>query len=58
MDMNNRPMKGYGNQTRAERFCVFDAPTLSALPLVVTNGARVINPATCLRRRGAGIILH
>lgn len=32
-DMNNRPMKGYGNQTRAERFRVLDAPALSALPL-------------------------
>ncbi len=32
-DMNNRPMKGYGNQTRAERFRILDAPALSPLPL-------------------------
>ncbi|EEU7751517.1 IS21 family transposase [Salmonella enterica] len=32
-DMNNRPMKGYGNQTRAERFRMLDAPALSPLPL-------------------------
>ena len=32
-DMNNRPMKGYGNQSRAERFRVLDAPALSSLPL-------------------------
>lgn len=31
--MNNQPMKGYGNQTRAERFCILDAPALSPLPL-------------------------
>ncbi len=31
--MNNRPMKGYGNQTRAERFRILDAPALSPLPL-------------------------
>lgn len=31
--MNNRPMKGYGNQTHAERFRELDAPALSALPL-------------------------
>ncbi|SSF82451.1 Uncharacterised protein [Klebsiella quasipneumoniae] len=31
--MNNRPMKGYGNQTRAEHFRMLDAPTLSPLPL-------------------------
>ncbi|HAW3225264.1 TPA: IS21 family transposase, partial [Escherichia coli] len=29
----NRPMKGYGNQTRAERFRILDAPALSPLPL-------------------------
>lgn len=33
-DMNNRPMKGYGNQPRAERFRMLDAPALSPLPLV------------------------
>lgn len=32
-DMNNRPMKGYGNQTRAERFRMLDTPALSPLPL-------------------------
>lgn len=32
-DMNNRPMKGYGNQTRAERSRILDAPALSPLPL-------------------------
>ncbi len=32
-DMNNRPMKGDGNQTRAERFRILDAPILSPLPL-------------------------
>jgi transposase len=32
-DLNSRPMKGYGNQTRAERFRVLDAPALSPLPL-------------------------
>lgn len=32
-DMNNRPMKGYGNQTHAERFRTLDAPALSPLPL-------------------------
>lgn len=31
--MNNRPMKGYGNQTRAERFRMLDALALSPLPL-------------------------
>lgn len=31
-ELNNRPMKGYGNQTRAERFRILDAPALSALP--------------------------
>lgn len=31
--MNNRPMKGFGNQTRAERFRILDAPALSPLPL-------------------------
>lgn len=31
-ELNKRPMKGYGNQTRAERFRVLDAPALSALP--------------------------
>ncbi len=31
--MNNRLMKGYGNQTRAERFRMLDAPALSPLPL-------------------------
>lgn len=33
-ELNNRPMKGYGNQTRAERFRILDAPALSALPAV------------------------
>ena len=32
-DMNNRPMKGYGNQTRAECFRELDTPALSTLPL-------------------------
>lgn len=31
--LNNRPMKSYGNQSRAERFRTLDAPALSALPL-------------------------
>lgn len=31
-ELNNSPMKGYGNQTRAERFLILDAPALSALP--------------------------
>lgn len=33
-DLNNRPMKGYCGQTRAERFAMLDAPALSALPLM------------------------
>ncbi|EMV2342107.1 IS21 family transposase [Escherichia coli] len=33
VELNNRPMKGYGNQTRAERFALLDAPALSALPV-------------------------
>lgn len=33
-DLNNRPMKSYGNQSRAERFRMLDAPVLSPLPLV------------------------
>ena len=32
-DLNNRPMKNYGNQSRAERFRTLDAPSLSPLPL-------------------------
>lgn len=32
-DLNNRPMKGYGNQTRAQRFALLDAPALLPLPL-------------------------
>ena len=32
-DMNNRPMKGLGNQTRAKRFCILDSPAHSLLPL-------------------------
>ncbi len=32
-ELNNRPMKGYGNQTRAERFRILDAPAFSALPV-------------------------
>lgn len=32
-DMNNRPMKAYGNQSRAEPFRELDAAALSALPL-------------------------
>ncbi len=32
-EMNNRPMKGYGNQTRAERFRELNVPALSPLPL-------------------------
>lgn len=31
-ELNNRPMKGYGNQTRAERFRILDAPALPAAP--------------------------
>lgn len=27
-DLNNRPIKGYGNQTRAERFALLDVPAL------------------------------
>ncbi len=32
-DLNNRPMKGYGNQTRAQRFALLDTPALLPLPL-------------------------
>lgn len=34
-DLNNRPMKSYGNQSRAERFRILDAPALSSLPLTL-----------------------
>lgn len=30
--LNRRPMKGYGGQSRAERFRLLDAPALSSLP--------------------------
>lgn len=32
--LNHRPMKGYGNQSRAERFALLDAPALSPLPVI------------------------
>lgn len=32
-DMNNRPMKGYANQSRVERFRILDVPALSPLPM-------------------------
>lgn len=31
-ELNNRPMKGYGGQSRAQRFALLDAPCLQPLP--------------------------
>lgn len=33
-ELNNRPMKGYGGQSRAQRFALLDAPALNPLPSI------------------------